>query len=115
MFAVLFAVVFAVLFAVLFRCPVAVLFAARVGAARLVQRARGTMNAEADVDAIALQPEARTLVEQAAEKLRLSARGFTRVLRVARTIADLARVPEVRRIDVGEALAFRHRIPGRVG
>jgi len=56
-----------------------------------------------------------SLVEQAAEKLRLSARGFTRVLRVARTIADLARAPEVRRIDVGEALAFRHRIPGRVG
>ncbi len=60
--------------------------------------------------------EAQALpVEQAAEKLRLSARGFTRVLRVARTIADLARAPEVRRIDVGEALAFRHRIPGRVG
>jgi len=80
-----------------------------------LQRARGTMNNAADVDGIALQPEARALAEQAAEKLRLSARGFTRVLRVARTIADLARVPEVRRIDVAEALAFRHRIPGRAG
>lgn len=89
--------------------------AARVGDARSVQRARGTMNAEADVDAIALHAEARSLAEQAAEKLRLSARGFTRVLRVARTIADLAGAPEVRRIDVGEALAFRHRVPGRLG
>ncbi len=89
--------------------------AARVDGARSVQRARGTMNNAADVDGIAPQPEARALAEQAAEKLRLSARGFTRVLRVARTIADLACVPEVRRIDVAEALAFRHRIPGRVG
>ncbi len=62
---------------------------------------------------IELQPEARTLAEQAAEKLRLSARGFTRVLRVARTIADLAAVPQVRRADVAEALAYRHRVPGR--
>ncbi len=60
-----------------------------------------------------VQPEARALAEQAAEKLRLSARGFTRVLRVARTIADLGRVPVVRRMDVAEALAFRHRVFGR--
>jgi magnesium chelatase family protein len=32
---------------------------------------------------------------------------------VARSIADLARVAVVRRQDVAEALAFRHRIPGR--
>jgi len=60
-------------------------------------------------------PEARLLAEQAADKLRLSSRGFIRVLRVARTIADLARSPQVRRVDVAEALAFRHRIPGRGG
>ena len=89
--------------------------AARVAQARSVQRQRygaGT-NAEADLDAIVLQPQARELVEQAAERLRLSARGFTRVLRVARTIADLAGAAEVRRADVAEALAYRHRIPGR--
>jgi magnesium chelatase family protein len=89
--------------------------AARVAEARTAQRRRGGgLNAEADAAGIALHPEARLLAEQAAEKLRLSARGFTRVLRVARTIADLARSPMVRRVDVAEALAFRHRIPGRL-
>ena len=89
--------------------------AARVATARQRQRARGGLNAEADAATIALEPEARTLAETAADRLRLSARGFTRVLRVARTIADLAGVPTVRRVDVAEALAFRHRVPGRAG
>ena len=87
--------------------------AARVAAARAVQRGRGALNAEVDVGAMALQADARALAEQAAEKLRLSARGFTRVLRVARTVADLGGAASVRRMDVAEALAFRHRVPGR--
>ena len=92
--------------------------ARRVAAARAAQRERygeegAATNAEAEIGAIVLQPEARHLAEQASEKLRLSARGFTRVLRVARTIADLGRSPEVRRADVAEALAYRHRVPGR--
>ncbi len=87
--------------------------AARVAMARTAQRARGAINAEADVGTMELHADARALAEQAAEKLRLSARGFTRVLRVARTIADLGRSPVVRRMDVAEALAFRHRVPGR--
>ena len=87
--------------------------AARVAEARTAQRRRGGLNAEADASAIELEPDARSLAEEAAEKMRLSARGFTRVLRVARTIADLARTPVVRRVHVAEALAFRHRIPGR--
>ena len=87
--------------------------AARVAAARVAQRARGSINAEVDVGGMAVQPDARALAEQAAEKLRLSARGFTRVLRVARTIADLGGAEVVRRMDVAEALAFRHRVPGR--
>ena len=67
--------------------------ATRVAAARQHQRARGVANAEADGAAIVLEPEARTLAETAADKLHLSARGFTRVLRVARSVADLAALP----------------------
>ena len=88
--------------------------AQRVAAARQVQRDRGSVNAELDASTIELEAEARSLAETAADKLRLSARGFTRVLRVSRTIADLAGAATVRRIDVAEALAFRHRIPGRL-
>ena len=92
--------------------------ATRVGAARDRQRLRygqagARTNAEADIGTIEMEPDARALAEQASEKLRLSARGFTRVLRVARTIADLAEVQTIRRSDVAEALAYRHRIPGR--
>ena len=94
------------------------LVAQRVRAARDRQRARygesgARTNAEAEIGTIELQPDARSLAEQASDKLRLSARGFTRVLRVARTIADLAEAGLVRRVDVAEALAYRHRIPGR--
>ena len=91
--------------------------AARVGAARRAQAARAgkdgpSTNAEADPHKLELQPEARALAELAAERLRLSPRGFTRTLRVARSIADLAGAGPIRRQDVAEALAFRHRVPG---
>ena len=92
--------------------------AARVAAARAAQRVRygedgPTSNAEADPARFALAEDARALAEHAAEKLRLSARGFTRVLRVARTIADLTGSATILRQHVAEALAFRHRVPGR--
>jgi len=92
--------------------------AARIGQARARQRARygedgPASNAEADAAAIALQPEAQDLAEHAMDRLRLSPRGYTRTLRVARTIADLAGAETVRRQDIAEALAFRHRMPGR--
>jgi magnesium chelatase family protein len=93
--------------------------AARVQAARDRQRARygaggPRCNAAAEGAAldrtVALDAAARTLAEQAAERLRLSSRGFTRTLRVARTIADLAGSAGVARTHVAEALAFRHRL-----
>ena len=85
--------------------------AARVARARRVQseRSEGVTNAECDPHEIALADDARALAEHAAERLRLSARGFTRTLRVARTIADLANIDVVRRQDVAEALSFRAR------
>ncbi len=88
--------------------------AARIAEARRRQRERGAaINAEIEPGAIALAAEARAFAEQAAEKLRLSARGFTRILRIGRSIADLAGAAIVRREHIAEALAFRHRIPGK--
>jgi magnesium chelatase family protein len=54
-----------------------------------------------------LAPEARTLLAEAAERLRLSARAFHRALRVARTVADLDRAERIEPSAVAEALLFR--------
>jgi magnesium chelatase family protein len=95
--------------------------AERVASARALQVARLTgsgkaSNAELDGDLLeahATPDEAgRKLLMQAAEAMRLSARGYTRMLRVARTIADLAGSDGIGRIHVAEALSYR-RIVGR--
>ena len=94
--------------------------AARVAAARAVQVMRYSdhpvrINAEADgplLDAVATPDEAgRRLLAQAADAMRLTARGYTRILRVARTIADLAGAEQVARPHVAEALSYRRRAP----
>jgi len=54
-----------------------------------------------------MSQEARYLIELAIEKQSLTARGFHRVLRVARTIADLERQPQIARQHLAEALAYR--------
>jgi magnesium chelatase family protein len=94
--------------------------AARVKRARDVQTARyagsGTRtNCEADgalLESVATPDEpGRKLMAQAADAMRLTARGYTRVLRVARTIADLAQLELVGRIHVAEALSYRRQAP----
>ena len=47
------------------------------------------------------------LLNQAITKLGLSARAYHRVLKVARTIADLARVEQVGSVHVGEGIRYR--------
>ncbi len=92
--------------------------AARVARARSIQAARygalglsGRTNAQ--VNGTALEAVAKpdsgglALLRDAAEAMRLSARGYHRVLRVARTLADLDGEEPVRRVHFAEALAYR--------
>jgi len=48
-----------------------------------------------------------TLLREAADAMRLSARGYHRVLRVARTLADLDGADKVGRVHLAEALSYR--------
>lgn len=89
--------------------------AARVAAARARQKARqnGLYNAEVAPDLFPTAAAARDYAVLAAERLHLSARGFTRLLRVARTIADLAGDEEIAQPHVAEAVGYRLRRPNR--
>ena len=91
----------------------------RVAGAREVQAERFTKlghldlrtNAEAEgklLDRISvLDDKGRELLLRATERLHLTARGYHRVLRVARTIADLEGAELIARGHIGEAIAFR--------
>ena len=96
--------------------------AARVAQARRLQleRAEGIENAPPGAEALNgraegrfletitdLDEAGRSLLARAAEAGQISARGWTRVLRLARTIADLEGATSVRRVHVAEALAHR--------
>lgn len=91
--------------------------AERVARARATQRARYadapgvSVNADAEGDLLeavaAPTDDARRLLGEAARKLSLSARGYHRVIRVARTIADLEGSEPVEKRHVAEAIGYR--------
>jgi magnesium chelatase family protein len=90
--------------------------ASRVAQARQIQRERFSQyairtNAEAEgqlLDHVATPDAAGAkLLTEAAERMKLSARGYHRVLKVARTIADLAGDATVAKPHVAEALSYR--------
>jgi magnesium chelatase family protein len=91
---------------------------ARVVAARAVQRARtgdprlvnAALSGRSGRSALKPSPDAKALLDRAVDRLTLSARAYQRILRVARTIADLAGRPSIGTPEVAEALRFR---PGR--
>jgi magnesium chelatase family protein len=102
--------------------------AARIAAARAEQRRRFGMGAQADGRRVRCNAEAEgevlqrvatpdaagmALLNQAVERLKLSARGYHRVLKVARTLADLEGADAVRRPHIAEALSYRRVSPRR--
>ena len=91
--------------------------AARVQAARDIQTARfaghgqARVNADAEGDLLTtiarLDEGAKAVLDQVANRFGLSARGYHRILRVARTIADLSGSEPTQRMHVAEAIGYR--------
>ena len=89
---------------------------ARVEAARQVQRQRygdSGIHCNADLNArtlaavCKLTPAAKALLTASTEKMKLSNRAYTRILKVARTICDLDGVPEIAEEQIAEAVQYR--------
>lgn len=84
--------------------------AGRVGAARKLQDGRGMRNRDLGrrhLDRLCMEPGARGLAEEALRSGVLTGRGFDRVRRLSRTIADLAGEETVQEPHLAEALALR--------
>ena len=84
----------------------------RVTRARLVQLKRShTLNSQLDnrqLDTVCVMKKAdRLLLHQAMQRLQLSARAYHRILKIARTIADLGGSPDIETLHLGEALGYR--------
>jgi len=85
--------------------------AARVASARAVQERRGAANVVLESDALAaacaLGAREHQLLDSASRRLGLSARACHRILRVARTIADLGGIERVGVAELSEAVGYR--------
>ncbi len=85
--------------------------------AKFLPQIKARTNAEVSGDdlqtMVQLNPDSRALMEQATRTLQLSMRGLTRVLRIARTIADLEGTADVSRTHLAEALSYRQQPQGR--
>ena len=66
------------------------------------------MNSEQVKQICALDPVATSLLQRAIEKLQLSARAHDRILKMARTIADLANSSAIEAKHVAEAITYRN-------
>lgn len=94
----------------------------RVQAARNIQQARFSKIASSNIVANAdmrvaeirqycqLQPEGQSLMRSAMTQLQLSARAYHRILKLARTIADLAGSEEIGSVHLAEALQYRPKL-----
>ncbi len=90
----------------------------RISAARVAQSARfgdtgvltnSDMGSVEVWDFCQLEPAAKSLLQMAMNQLSMSARGFHRVLKVARTIADLAGSDVIKTSHLAEAVQYRPR------
>lgn len=90
--------------------------AKRISTARKVQEERYkecdfSVNSDADgeqlYNLVKIDEEAKEILKTSIDKFKLSMRGYNRVLRVARTIADLAGSEEVNKLHLSEALSYR--------
>ena len=87
---------------------------ARVVSARQRQTTRGSLNSELNgpaLDDLSMEPEAQSILEAAVDAVGLSARGWDRVRRVARTIADLEKADTVNSHHIEEAILLRGSKP----
>lgn len=76
-------------------------------------RCNADLNGEALEQTAALDEKGRALLTDIAERLKLSARGYYRILRVARSLADLEQSPSVLSKHIAEAANYRQHRPGQ--
>ncbi|MEZ5691891.1 MAG: YifB family Mg chelatase-like AAA ATPase [Rickettsiales bacterium] len=80
---------------------------------KILRRTNSDLSGDMLRELVITDEKAECILKQSVEKLRLSMRGYSRVLRVARTIADLEKSEIVRQNHVAEAVSYRQMWFGR--